>query len=37
VRAEQEKRWLQENQAAIQAYNQRVAQHGLLSDETGLL
>jgi antitoxin CcdA len=37
VRAEQEKRWLQENRAAIEAYNQRVAQHGLLSDETGLL
>jgi antitoxin CcdA len=37
VRAEQEKRWLQDNRAAIEAYNQRVAQHGLLSDEAGLL
>ena len=36
VRAEQEKRWLEENRAAIEAYNQRVAQHGLLSDEAGL-
>ena len=36
VRAEQEKRWLAENQAAIEAYNQRVLQQGLLSDEAGL-
>jgi antitoxin CcdA len=37
VRAEQEKRWLEENRAAIDAYNARVAAHGLLSDEAGLL
>jgi antitoxin CcdA len=37
VRAEQEKRWLEENQAAIEAYNLRVSRHGLLSDEAGLL
>ena len=37
VRAEQEKRWLEENKAAIAAYNLRVQQHGLLSDEAGEL
>jgi antitoxin CcdA len=37
VRAEQEKHWLENNQAAIKAYNLRVSQHGLLSDEAGLL
>jgi antitoxin CcdA len=37
VRAEQEKRWLQDNRAAIEAYNQRVATHGLLADDAGLL
>jgi antitoxin CcdA len=37
VRAEQEKRWLENNQAAIKAYNLRVSRHGLLSDEAGLL
>jgi antitoxin CcdA len=37
VRAEQEKRWLHDNRAAIDAYNRRVAEHGLLSDEAGLL
>jgi antitoxin CcdA len=37
VRAEQEKRWLEENRAAIEAYNLRVSQHGLLSDDAGLL
>jgi antitoxin CcdA len=36
VRAEQEKRWLEENRGAIEAYNRRVAEHGLLSDEAGL-
>jgi antitoxin CcdA len=36
VRAEQEKRWLQDNKLAIEAYNLRVSQHGLLSDEAGL-
>ena len=33
VRVELEKRWLEENRAAIEAYNRRVAEHGLLSDE----
>jgi antitoxin CcdA len=37
VRAEQEKRWLESNQAAITAYNQRVSRDGLLSDEAGHL
>ena len=37
VRAEQEKRWLQENQEAIAGYNRRVAEQGLLSDDAGLL
>ena len=37
VKAEMEKRWLQENRAAIEAYYRRVAQHGLLSDSAGLL
>jgi antitoxin CcdA len=37
VRAEQEKRWLEENQAAIKAYNDRVSRAGLLSDEAGVL
>jgi hypothetical protein len=31
-----EKRWLEENRAALDTYNWAVAQHGLLSDETGL-
>jgi antitoxin CcdA len=37
VKAEQERRWLEENREAIEAYNRRVAQHGLLSDHAGLL
>jgi antitoxin CcdA len=37
VRAEQEKHWLEANQAAIAAYNNRVSRHGLLADEAGLL
>jgi len=37
VRAERERRWLQENQEAIAHYNRRVAEHGLLSDHAGLL
>ena len=37
VRAEQEKRWLEENRAAIDAYNRRVARHGLLADDAALL
>jgi antitoxin CcdA len=37
VRAEQERRWLDANRVAIEAYNLRVARDGLLSDEAGLL
>ena len=37
VKAERERRWLEENQIAIKAYNERVACHGLLSDGAGLL
>lgn len=37
VRVEMEKRWLQENQAALAAYNARVSSYGLLSDDAGLL
>jgi antitoxin CcdA len=37
VRAEQEKHWLESNQAAIAAYNQRVSRDGLLSDDAGHL
>jgi antitoxin CcdA len=37
VKAELEKRWLEDNRAAIEAYNRRVADHGLLSDEAGRL
>jgi antitoxin CcdA len=37
VRVEREKRWLAENQDAIAAYNRRVAEHGLLADDAGLL
>ena len=37
VRAELEKRWLAENREAIAAYNLRVLEHGLLSDEAGQL
>jgi antitoxin CcdA len=37
VRAEQERRWLQENQEATAQYNLRVAELGLLSDDAGLL
>jgi antitoxin CcdA len=36
VRGELEKRWLEENRAAIEAYNRDVAEHGLLSDEAGV-
>jgi antitoxin CcdA len=31
VKAEQEKRWLQENQAAIDSINSFIGQHGLLA------
>jgi antitoxin CcdA len=37
VRGEREKRWLAENRTAIDAYNLRVATHGLLADDAGLL
>ena len=37
VRAEQERRWLEDNKTALAAYNQRVSTHGLLSDDAGLL
>jgi antitoxin CcdA len=37
VRAEQEKRWREQNREAIAAYNQRVGSLGLLSDDAGLL
>ena len=37
VRAEQEKHWLEQNRAAIDAYNRRVATHGLLADDATLL
>jgi antitoxin CcdA len=37
VRAEQERHWLETNRAALDAYNRRVAEHGLLSDDAGLL
>jgi antitoxin CcdA len=37
VRAEQERRWLEENRTAIDAYNQRVAAHGLLADDAAIL
>jgi Post-segregation antitoxin CcdA len=34
---EQERRWLEENREAIESYNRRVAEHGLLADHAGLL
>jgi antitoxin CcdA len=37
VRAEQERRWLDQNKTAIEAYNLRVARDGLLAYEAGLL
>jgi post-segregation antitoxin (ccd killing protein) len=37
IRVEQERRWLEENREAIAQYNRRVAEHGLLSDDAGLL
>jgi antitoxin CcdA len=37
VRKEQERRWLTENREALEAYNRRVDEHGLLSDHAGLL
>ena len=37
VRAEQERRWLEENRSALSAYNLRVSRDGLLSDEASAL
>jgi antitoxin CcdA len=37
VRADLERRWLEQNRSAIEAYNSRVARLGLLSDDAGLL
>lgn len=37
VRAELERRWLDDNRVALDAYNRRVAEQGLLSDDAGLL
>ena len=36
VRAERKRRWLEENRAAIEAHNRRVAEQGILSVEAGL-
>jgi len=32
IKKEKERLWLEENQAAIDAYNREVAEHGLFSD-----
>jgi antitoxin CcdA len=32
VKKEKERRWLEENRAAIEAYNREIAEHGLWSD-----
>ncbi len=32
VKKAKEKKWLEENRAAIEAYNREVAEHGLFSD-----
>jgi antitoxin CcdA len=37
IRADLERCWLEQNLAAIAAYNARVATHGLLSDDSSLL
>jgi post-segregation antitoxin (ccd killing protein) len=37
TQAERKKQWLEENREAIAHYNRRVAEHGLLSDDAGLL
>ena len=37
VRSELERRWLEANKLAIEAYNLRVARDGLLADEAGRL
>jgi post-segregation antitoxin (ccd killing protein) len=31
------RQWMENNRAAIEAFNRRVAEHGLLSDSVGLL
>jgi post-segregation antitoxin (ccd killing protein) len=35
--ADLESRWLQDNREAIEHYNRRICEHGLLVDEAGLL
>ena len=37
VRAELERRWLEQNREAIAQYNRRIAEQGLLTDDAGLL
>ena len=37
IKVERESNWIAQNQAAIDAYNRRVAEHGLLSDDASLL
>ena len=32
VKKEKERQWLEENRAAIEAYNREIAEHGLFSD-----
>jgi antitoxin CcdA len=32
LKKEKERRWLEENRAAIEAYNREIAEHGLFSD-----
>ncbi|MBV8751375.1 MAG: type II toxin-antitoxin system CcdA family antitoxin [Hyphomicrobiales bacterium] len=34
---ERERRWLEKNREALNAYNERAAEHGLLSDSAGVL
>jgi antitoxin CcdA len=37
VKVEEERRWLEGNRKAVDGYNQRVAEEGLLADEAGPL
>jgi antitoxin CcdA len=37
VGREREGRWLKDNRAALEAFNRRVEEHGLLSDHAALL
>ena len=37
TKADRERRWIEDNRAALEAYNRRVARHGLLSDNADLL